>query len=238
MDVKNHLARRIAPFSVVIFPLTALIFSWATSSVTESLGVANLALVLAIITVAAGFIRWDAGVLTSFVAASTLNFFHTQPVHSFRITDAADLLMISLLMLLGLGVSALTATRVRQSLRGFVIDTTAAQKSALKDELIASTSVAHAWAHAIGAFGDEISAADVQLTESAPSHLPVISRRPVGTQIVDEPFVLPESGAVAYFADPRIAHALIVTPRKGLGAISINRDALFAFIQQIELALR
>lgn len=237
MSSDSRLAR-LSSLLIIVFPLAAIVLSWTTSSVHDEIGVANIALGLAIITVTAGFMRWDAGIVTSVVAAGSLTYFHTEPVHSLRITSSSDITMVVLLILLGLGVSALTASRVRHSLRGFVADSSTSKKSALKDELLLSTSIAHAWTHAIGAFGDEISAADVQLTDSAPSDLPVISRRPAGTQIVDEPFVLPKSGAVAYFADPRITHALVVTPRKGMGAISLNRDALFAFIQQIELALR
>ena len=63
MNSENSWVARVAPFSILFFPLIALIFSWSTASVTESIGVANLALVLAIITVTAGFIRWDAGVV-------------------------------------------------------------------------------------------------------------------------------------------------------------------------------
>ena len=237
MSSDSRLARTTA-LSLVAFPVLSLIVAWATSSVHDEIGVANIALGLAIITVTAGFMRWDAGIVTSVVAAGSLTYFHTEPVHSLRITSSSDITMVVLLILLGLGVSALTASRVRHSLRGFVANSSTSKKSALKDELLSSTSIAHAWTHAIGAFGDEISAADVQLTDTAPSHLPVISRRPTGAQISDEPFVLPETGAVAYFADPRITQALVVTPRKGMGAISVNRDALFTFIQQIELALR
>lgn len=229
---------RLSPLLVIIFPLAAVCLSWATSSVHDEIGVANIALGLAIITVAAGFLRWDAGIVTSLVAAGSLTYFHTEPVHSLRITSSSDITMVALLILIGLGVSALTAARVRRSLRGFIVDDTSSKKSALKDELLTSTSIANAWTHSIGAFGDEISAADVQLTDTAPAHLPVISRRPAGSPTNDEPFVLPETGAVAYFADPRITHALVVTPRKGVGSISVNRDALFAFIQQIELVLR
>ena len=237
MSSDSRLAR-LSSLPVFVFPVVAIVLSWATSSVHDEIGVANIALSLAIITVTAGFLRWDSGIITSVVAAGSLTFFHTEPVHSLRITSSSDITMVILLILLGLGVSALTASRIRHSLRGFVVDSTTSQKSALKDELLSSTSIANAWTHAIGAFGDEISAADVQLTDNAPSHLPVISRRPSGLQHSDEPFVLPETGAVAYFADPRITHALVVTPRQGMGAISVNRDALFAFIQHIELALR
>lgn len=237
MSSDSRLARTTA-LSVVAFPVLSLVVAWATSSVHDEIGVANIALGLAIITVTAGFLRWDTGIVTSLVAAGSLAYFHTEPVHSLRMTSRADITMVTLLIGIGLSVSALTASRVRRSLRGFVADTSVEMKNTLKDELLVSTPAARAWTQAINAIGDEISAADVRLTDTAPSHLPVISRRTAASRIPDEHFVLPETGAVAYFADPRITQALVVTPRKGMGAISVNRDALFTFIQQIELALR
>jgi len=229
---------RMSSLSIFVFPLVSLVVAWTTSSVHDEIGVANIALGLAIITVTAGFLRWDAGIVTSLVGAGSLAYFHTEPVHSLRMTSSSDITMVALLIGMGLSVSAFTATRVRRSLHGFVADTSVAMKNTLKDELLMSTPAARAWTQAINAIGDEISAADVRLTDTAPSHLPVISRRTAGSRIPDEHFVLPETGAVAYFADPRITQALVVTPRKGMGAISVNRDALFTFIQQIELALR
>lgn len=237
MSSDSRLARTTA-LSIVAFPVLSLVVAWATSSVHDEIGVANIALGLAIITVTAGFVRWDTGIVTSLVAAGSLVYFHTEPVHSLRMTSRADITMVTLLIGIGLSVSALTASRVRRSLRGFVADTSVEMKNTLKDELLVSTPAARAWTQAINAIGDEISAADVRLTDTAPSHLPVISRRTAASRIPDEHFVLPETGAVAYFADPRITQALVVTPRKGMGAISVNRDALFTFIQQIELALR
>ena len=237
MSSDSRLARTTA-LSLVAFPVLSLVVAWATSSVHDEIGVANIALGLAIITVTAGFVRWDTGIVTSLVAAGSLAYFHTEPVHSLRMTSSADITMVTLLIGIGLSVSALTASRVRRSLRGFVADTSVEMKNTLKDELLVSTPAARAWTQAINAIGDEISAADVRLTDTAPSHLPVISRRTAASRIPDEHFVLPETGAVAYFADPRITQALVVTPRKGMGAISVNRDALFTFIQQIELALR
>lgn len=135
--------------SIIFFPLVAVLISWSTSSIRENIGVANIALVLAILTTCAALLRWEAGILTSLVAASTLNFFHTQPIRSFRITSGADLLMISLLMMIGLGVSFLTASRVRSAVQQFAPDAS-----------------------------NDLSKINVQILPELPNNLPVISRRP------------------------------------------------------------
>ena len=135
--------------SIIFFPLVAVLISWSTSSIRENIGVANIALVLAILTTCAALLRWEAGILTSLVAASTLNFFHTQPIRSFRITSGADLLMISLLIMIGLGVSFLTASRVRSAVQQFAPDAS-----------------------------NDLSKINVQILPELPNNLPVVSRRP------------------------------------------------------------
>ena len=135
--------------SIIFFPLVAVLISWSTSSIRENIGVANIALVLAILTTCAALLRWEAGIVTSLVAASTLNFFHTQPIRSFRITSGADLLMISLLMMIGLGVSFLTASRVRSAVQQFAPDAS-----------------------------NDLSKINVQILPELPNNLPVVSRRP------------------------------------------------------------
>lgn len=230
--------KRFIPASLVVFPVAAFTVAWSTASVRDDLGVANIALALAVITVTAGFVRWHTGILTSAVAAGSLTYFHTEPVHSLRMSSGTDVTMVLLLALIGLTTSAFTALRVRDSLHGFVAHTTETSKTSLRQELDRPTPAVQAWTFAVNALGDEITAADVRLAEAAPSGMPVISRRTTAPTGNDDVFVLPQTGAVAYFADPRIDKALIVSPRAGMGAISVNRDALFAFIQNIELALR
>ena len=189
--------------SVVIFPLVAVLISWSTSSIRENVGVANVALVLAIITTCAAMLRWDAGILTSLVAASTLNFFHTQPIRSFRITSGTDLLMITLLMLIGLGVSFLTASKVRNAVQQFSPDAS-----------------------------NDLSKVDVRLLQEYPANFPIIGRRS-GSSDEDE-LLLPETGAILKFSDPRIQSVLLLTPRQGLGALRVSRRTMAIFAAHVE----
>lgn len=223
---------------VVSIPVVCLTVAWATSSVRETIGVANVALVLAALTIVAGHFRWEAGVVSSVVSALSLNYFHTDPVHSLRITSGNDLTMITLLATIGLVVSSLTALRVRRRLREMIDDSRRSSETLLRESMMHPTPAIEAWTTSIRAVGDELAGAEVWFTEEIPSDLPVISRRPALTDVDHDSFVLPEVGAVAYFADPRITGALIVKPRASLGAIRVNREALFSFIHQMEIALR
>jgi len=194
--------------SLILFPVIAVLISWSTASVRESIGVANVALVLAIVTTCAALLRWDAGILTSLVAASTLNFFHTEPVRSFRITSQADLVMITLLMLIGLGVSFITASRVRRVAQQFHSDD-----------------------------ASDLLKVNVQLLQDVTADLPVISRRPGLTEDADD-LLLPETGAVIRFNDPRIQSVLLVTPHPGIGSLSVSRRTMHAFADHIETVIQ
>jgi len=194
--------------SLILFPVIAVLISWSTASVRESIGVANVALVLAIVTTAAALLRWESGILTSLVAASTLNFFHTEPIRSFRITSSSDLVMISLLMLIGLGVSFITASRVRRVVHQLHSDT-----------------------------ATDLLKVNVQLLRESSSHLPVISRRP-GLSDDDDELLLPETGAVLKFNDPRIQSVLLVTPHPGLGSLSVSRRTMNAFADHVETVIQ
>jgi K+-sensing histidine kinase KdpD len=68
--------------------------------VRDSVGAANVAIVLAIVTVvAAAFAgRW-AGACTAVSAAISYNFFHTRPYLSLRVSNREDLITVGLLVL-------------------------------------------------------------------------------------------------------------------------------------------
>ena len=209
-----------------------------TSAVREDLGVANVALSLAAITCIAAFVRWEAGLLTSLVAVGALNYFHTTPIHSLRMTSGTDLLMIFLLTCIGIGSSAIAALRVRKSVRVLASEHSQTSLITLRKEISDTIPISQAWLSAINVLGSDLVSVEVRLADTTPSNLPVIARRNHNGPDSDDTFVLPESGAVVYFADPRIEQALVVTPKKSMGALEVNREHLFSFIQQIELALR
>ncbi|MBU3703596.1 MAG: DUF4118 domain-containing protein, partial [Ilumatobacteraceae bacterium] len=73
--------------AAVLLPVVAFLVALATSSVRDSLQVANVALVLAAVIVGAALVDWLAGLTTAVVGAVALNYFHAEPVHSLRITS-------------------------------------------------------------------------------------------------------------------------------------------------------
>ena len=208
MDRTSQQFTILRKFSLILFPVISVLISWSTSSVRESIGVANVALVLAIVTTCAALLRWEAGILTSLVAASTLNFFHTEPIRSFRITSSSDLVMITLLIMIGLGVSFITASRVRGVVQQFHSDT-----------------------------ASDLLKVNVQLLQGVSPQLPIISRRP-GLSDGDDELVLPETGAVMKFNDPRIQSVLLVTPHPGLGSLSVSRRTMNAFADHVETVIQ
>jgi len=63
----------------------------------------------------------------------------------------------------------------------------------------------------------------------------VISRRP---ELSDGDLLLPETGAVLKFNDPRIQSVLLVTPHPGLGSLSVSRRTMHAFADHIETVIQ
>ena len=101
----------------LIGPPAAVLAAWLMSqskSGDGGLTQANVALVMAALTVLFALVDWLAGLTTSVAAALALNYYHTEPFHTLRVTDSRDVLSIVLLLVLGLTVSAATAFRVRR----------------------------------------------------------------------------------------------------------------------------
>lgn len=208
MDRRSQQLISLEKAAIVLFPVIAVLISWSTSSIRENIGVANIALVLAIVTTCAALLRWEAGILTSLCAASTLNFFHTQPIRSFRMTSSADLLMIILLMAIGLGVSYLTASRVRKAVQQFHPEDSS-----------------------------DLLKVDIQLLQESSSQYPIISRRATSVEGEDV-LVIPETGAILKFNDPRIHSVLLLTPRAGLGALRVSRRTMTTFADHVEMIIQ
>src|SRR4249920_227122 len=113
IDVKTttqQAAERAARF---LGPLLAIGVAWATDTVRGDMSIANAALALAFVCVAAALVNPVAGFLTSAVAALALNYFHTTPVHSLRMTEGDEIVTVVLLVLLGAAVSIATTLRFR-----------------------------------------------------------------------------------------------------------------------------
>lgn len=225
--------------TLIVAPTVAFVVAWATSSVREDMGIANIALVLAAITTAAALISWVAGVTTSIVAALSLNYFHTEPVHSLRITAGSDLLAVGLLCSLGIGVSIVTALRVRHMTISRRVDDSRSTAADVRQLLTHDRPVLDVWEMAVNAAASTMALLDVRLEARRESQLPVVSRVRSGPSPVtaEHDLVIPEGGAIVQFRDPRHLDQLVLTPRLGMGAISTDRRVVLAFADHVELAI-
>jgi hypothetical protein len=231
--------QRLGHAAVVAGPIVVFAIAWATSSVSRDVSIANVALVLAAATIAAALLSSLAGLATSVVAAMSLNYFHTAPVHSLRVSSGSDLLAIALLAAIGLMVSTVTALRVRRtavSRRGVHADGAAAD---LRESLLSGRPVMDAWDLTVAAAAAQFGLVDVRLQRAGTIGLPTISRKMWGPNDpdVDHLMLLPESGAVVQFRDPRHGEQLVLTPRAGMGAVHIDRRVALTLADQIELSL-
>ena len=222
--------------SVVGFPVLALLVALSTSSLTDSMAVANAALLLAVVIVTAALVDSIAGLTTAVVGALALNYFHTEPVHSLRITSRSDVVAVILLAALGIVVSAATAFRVSERVRQY-------HSSLSKDvanRMERGQSAPALWRTAIDGEAAELAGLTARLVPSGSQRLPVIARHDTrfDESSSDHQYVrIPASGAVVVLRDPRLGRDLVLTPRDGQSTIDAQRSTVFMFADTIELSL-
>lgn len=226
--------------AVVVGPGIAVIAAWLLSlpDGDDGAGVtlANVALAMALVTVAFAVVDWMAGVSTSIAAALSLNYFHTEPYRTLRITDRRDVYSVVLLGTLGLAVSAVTAVRVRRGVTTLrhaeARDAGVALNALLADDRPARD----VWAAAIDAAANDLAVVTARVTSRTADGLPVIGRSMAD---VDDPtLVLPAVGAVLPLQQRHAAGGwLVVTPRPGLAPLTVDRRAVLLFADAVELAL-
>jgi hypothetical protein len=221
-------------------PPAAVLVAWLMTLGGDDGGrltLANAALVMAVLTVAVALVDWLAGAATSIAAALSLNYFHTEPYHTLRVTDSRDIWSIVLLGALGLAVSAATAARVRHDVTAIRSGDAVVAGRELTQLLSADHPAGQAWAAAIGTPANDLGLVLARVTRAAPPELPSIGR-PAGSVASDPSLVLPQYGA-ALRLEQRHAQGrwLVLTPRDGLGPLTLDRRAVIAFAATVELAL-
>lgn len=223
---------RIATSTLVAGPIAAIVLAAATSSVRESLGVANVALGLAVLVTVVGILHWPAGLATSMAAAAGLTYFHTDPVGSLRITSGSDITMVVLLAVLGVGVSSWTALRVRGEVRLRVHGHATRLSGEMFTLLSEGRPVPEIWQKSIASMGTELSSLIARLDLNAQGDLPLIGTASAVGRAPE--VVIPPSGAALEFRDPRIRGRVILTPVSGAGPVVVPRSTIVNFIRQIE----
>lgn len=218
-------------------PLCTFAIAKLTAQQSDGLSIANTALILAIFTTAIGSMNPTAGVFTSFTAGAFLNYFHTNPVNSFRISSTSDILMISLFTVLGLSVSFITSVRMRHNL---LINNRNVMKSEQKSMSATGATPLHAtdfWQSFIERMDPNFSFLQVHCAVRPKEEIPTIARQRSSSP--EAPKVLiPECGAIIEFLDPRISQVLILKPATGFAPLEVSRSAIFALSSDVELSLQ
>lgn len=216
-------------------PPTAVLAAWLLSlgvdTTERGLTLANAALVMAVLTVAVALVDWLAGITTSVAAALALNYFHTEPIHTLRVTDARDVLSITLLGLLGFAVSVATAFRVRRTVRTIRAGDALAAGAELSALLEHDQPADSVWAAATASPSNDLGLTLVRVVDFEPIGMPLIGR-PTGAAD-DSTFDLPQCGA-AIRLDRKW---LVLTPRNGLGPVTLDRAAVANFAATMNMAL-
>ena len=220
-------------------PAVAVLVAWLLSlpddSTDAGVTLANVALLMAVVTVGFAVIDWMAGVTTSIAAALALNYFHTEPYHTLRITDRRDVYSVLLLGALGLAVSAVTALRVRHGVTAIRHDDATKAAQDLTSLLATEQAAPQVWVAAISAASNDLGLVTARVVPRAPA-LPTIGRRLVDGD--DPTLTLPAVGAVLPLQHRHEeGRFLVLTPRAGLGPLVLDRRAVLSFADAIELAL-
>jgi two-component system, OmpR family, sensor histidine kinase KdpD len=235
-DVKTSTQQAADRVATVLGPVLAFAVAWVSSRVASDISIANAALALAFVCVAAALVSPIAGFVTSVVAALALNYFHTTPVHSLRMTEPDEIVTVALLVLLGSSVSVATTMRVRAKVSLYRTDESLAATRELQELLSHGGALPAVWLTAVQSVCVQAGSIDVSLLSVAPSEVPIISRRLTsGTGSDGDTVVIPETGAALVLPNDR--GALLLRPQAGLGAIMAARRMLLQFGDQLALAL-
>jgi len=205
--------------------------AWATASLRADLGMANVALGLAVVAALAGAADWRAGLVTSVVAGLSLNFFHTEPLHSFRMNHGDEVLTVVLLVVVGWMVSAASALRVRGHLRRYSRSSREVAADQLADLAHHGGSLPAVWQAATEVHAAPLATLDVALASHIPAGMVVVGRHGTETALL-----VPEAGA-AMALDGAGDRCVVVRPRDGVGAVQADRASMVSFVDQLSAAL-
>jgi Domain of unknown function (DUF4118) len=228
------------PAAIAVGTCTAVLVAWLLSlpDRNDDAGVtlANVALVMAVVTVGVAVLDWAGGVTTSIAAALSLNYFHTEPYRTLRITDRRDVYSVVLLSVLGLAVSAVTAVRVRRGVTALRRRDARRAGIELEEILRVDRPVPEVWSAAITSAANDLGLVSARVSTRTVADLPTIGRRITGDD--DPSLVLPQTGAALSLRRYQDARRwLVLTPRPGMGPLDVDRRAVLSFADAINLAL-
>ncbi len=226
----------------VVGPILALLVAGALVPLRDTLGVTNVALLIALVVVVAATADRSAGAITAVVAALSYNFFHTQPYRSLRIDDGQDILTVVILLVIGLvvsEVSARTQAAKTESRRHARAETALERTSAM---LARGASVPEVWEEVRADLLELLRIDDCLYESGAVTKLPEIERSgtlPARTwRWSAGGFELPSEGAAIPVTHAGVVFGQIVlVPRAESGSIRDERRAAVALADQFAVAI-
>lgn len=235
-DLAGSLQRRLV--GLAVGPLGAVVVAWSLSLDADRDGLtqANVALVMAAATVLVASFDWLAGAVTSVAAALALNYFHTEPYRTLRVTDRRDVYSIVVLGALGLVVSAVTARRVRRRVLELRRADAHRSGAALAALVASDRPVSDVWAASVSASSNDLAMVSARVVARVPDGLAEIGR--LADRAESRTITLPTQGAALHLS--RRHHEgrwLVLTPLPGLGPVEVDRRAVLAFADALEVAL-
>src|SRR5262245_1380440 len=186
----------------------------------------------------AALVSRSAGLTAAITAALSFNFFHAPPYHSLRINESRDVFIVALLAVLGLVVSDISAWRRRRDVKHARHDRAYDGPDTTRALLDRSNPVDLVWPSVVGTIMDQLALADCRLESDIDREHVLISRAAARGSDGDDGFVLPAQGAaVPVVSGGRTLAYLVLTPRKGLGALWVERRVVLAFADHVAIAL-
>jgi hypothetical protein len=218
----------------------------ALVSVREHFALVNVALILVLFVLLGAVIGGRvAGVTSALAAAASLDFFHTRPFNSLKISDAADIEATVLFLLVGLAIGeiAVRADHIRSAVSGHRKELKRVQRIA---QLAANGESAD----------DLILAVAAELTDTLHLRECVFERPPFGERFptleptgaikggdvryyTKDGFELPREGAeLPVSADGRTIGRFVLRPQPGAGVSLDRRIVAASLADQLSVVLR
>ncbi len=236
IDVKTTTQQAAHRAATLFGPVLAIAVAWASARVRSDISIANAAAGPCLRVRRCGARQPDRRVRDLGYRRVALNYFHTTPVHSLRMTEGDEIVTVVLLVLLGSSVSIATTMRVRAKVAVHRTDESLAATRELQRLLTHGGALPTVWLTAVRSVCAQAGSIDVSLLAAAPSEVPVISHRlPSGAGSDGDVVVIPETGAALVLPNGR--GALLLRPQAGLGAITAARTILLQFGDQLAAAL-
>ncbi len=231
------MVNRTQRIALVVGPLSALLVAASTSTIRDDVGSTAVGVALALLVTCAALLGRAPGLATAIVASLSYNYFHTEPVHTFRIHESGDLAIVLLLAVLGLLVGDVMSWRERRLATADARERSARAGREIEDLTERFVPVADAWATGVTALLDEMRLVECRLVHDDPTGIPHISRHARPNDPADDEFVLPQTGAAFSMPNGR-GHlgSLVLVPRPGQGAVRIRRSSVIALADDLALA--